>query len=98
MPIPQVTFDQLRQAIEAKVDNHGKGKYVVRRNDDGLSFRVLETRYKMPDGSGSDQDVDMENAPVLFRRVLFDANTSTVTIDGSGHVSRGDALNWANSL
>lgn len=98
MPIPQVTWDQLRLAIESKVDKQGKGKYAVQQNDDGLSFRVVYLQYTMPDGTGADQDVNLANAPVLFPRVIFDSNTSTVTIDGSGHVSRGDALNWCNGL
>lgn len=98
MPIPQVTWDQLRAAIEAKVDKQGKGKYAVQRNDDGLSFRIVQLRYRMPDGSGSDQDVNLANAPVLFPRVIFDVNTSTVTIEGGGSVSRGGALNFAIGL
>lgn len=97
MPIPQIDFGQLRAAIESKVDKKGRGKYSVQSNGD-TSFRVVELRYKMPDGSGSDQDVDLANAPVLFHRVLFHNHNSTVTIDHGGSVAHGDALDWANSL
>ena len=98
MPIPQVTWDQLRAAIESKVDKQGRGKYAVQRNADGLSFRIVHLRYRMPDGSGSDQDANLANAPTLIPRVLFDPLTSTVTIDAGSSVTRGDALNFANSL
>lgn len=98
MPIPQVDFGGLRAAIEGRIDERGRGKYIVQMNDDGLSFRIVKLRYKMPDGSGSDQDIDLANAPVLFNRVIFDAIKSEVTIDHGGSVSHGDALNFAKSL
>ena len=98
MPIPQITLASLQSQISAKTLPNGAAKYALVPHPDGTSLRLLSLNYKMPDGTGPDQDVNYANAPILFPRVIFNALDSTVRLDNGSSVSHGDAQNWCNTL